>query len=126
MNKKGNHQHIYDLCKDHMHAYVLAEMVDGSHVDGIITGLDNEYVYFAVPMEQESRSSYPVEQHISYMYDHDMRQYWGGYPGPGYGGPGYGYGPGLGYGYGNFPPRRFRRLVLPLAALTALSILPWY
>lgn len=111
MSKKGHYQHIYDLCKEHMHAYVLAEMVDGTQMDGIITGLDDEYVYFAVPMGQESTGLYQ-RAHVPHMSDHD-RQYWGGYPG-------------YGYGYGYYPPRRFRRLVLPIAALAALSLLPWY
>ncbi len=115
MNK--DNQHIYDLCKNHLHAYVMAELNDGSKVDGIITGLDDEYVYLAVPVEGEDRTFSPTTA--------DDRQFGYGFPGYGYGFgygfPGYGYGPGLGH-----PPRRFRRLVLPLAALTALSLLPWY
>ncbi|GAA0593092.1 hypothetical protein GCM10009001_06500 [Virgibacillus siamensis] len=101
-----HYQHIYDQCKDHMHSYVLVELNDGSSFDGIVTGLDNEYVYFAVPLEQDN--GMPHGQH--------HRQFgWGG-----------GYNPGF-YGYGGYHrPRRFRRLILPLAALTALSVLPWY
>lgn len=48
--------------------------------------------------------------------------------GPGYG-PGFGYGPGYGYGYGPGyygPRRRFNRVILPLAAFTALSLLPYF
>ncbi|WP_405196558.1 hypothetical protein [Virgibacillus necropolis] len=103
MNRHYDHQHIYDLCKKHMHAYVLAETSDGKKHDGIITGLDDEYVYIAVPNDQPNHKPSRDEE----------RQF-------GYGYPGYGYG----YGYGR--PRRFNRLILPLAALTALSILPWY
>lgn len=116
-----NYHHMYDQCKKHMHAYVLAETNDGSKVDGIITGLDDEYVYLAVPIGGEG---FHHEAHQ--MYDHSYRQF--GY----HGGYGYGYGPGYGYppyhhgGAGGYPRRRFNRLVLPLAALTALSILPWY
>ncbi|MFB4169762.1 hypothetical protein [Virgibacillus sp. JSM 102003] len=110
-----NFQHMYELCKNHMHSYVLVEMSDGSKVDGIITGLDDEYVYVAVPLGQGD------EQHANaFPSDHQQRQF-----GFGYGYPGYGY-PGYGYGYGFGRPRRFRRLILPLAALTALSVLPWY
>lgn len=111
MKMKDNYNDIYELCKNHMHSYVLAEMVDGSTVDGIVTGLDNEYVYFAVPLDQNQAMPSPDHHH-----DH-TRQFGFGYPGYGYGGYGY-------PGYG--PPRRFRRLILPLAALTALSVLPWY
>lgn len=112
-----NQHHIYDLCKKHMHAYVLAEMVDGTNVDGIITGLDDEYVYFAVPLDPNEQQQMPTYQH--HETSDDYRQFGYGF---GYGGyPGYGFGPGYGYGR-----PRFRRLVLPLAALAALSILPWY
>ena len=104
MKNQHDYNHIYELCKNHMHAYVLAEMVDGTKVDGIVTGLDEEYVYFALPLDvaaETTQQSTPAN-----------RQF-GGY---GYGGYG-------GYGY---PRPRFRRLILPLAALAALSILPWY
>src|SRR5690625_5300494 len=108
MNKKTESNSIYELCKDHMHAYVLAEMVDGTTIDGIITGLDEEYVYFAVPIDYQDDPF-----HHS---DFTQRQFWGGYPGYGY----------PGFGYSGHPRRRFRRLILPLTALAALSILPWY
>src|SRR5690625_640929 len=110
MKKETESNSMYELCKNHMHAYVLAEMVDGTTVDGIITGLDDENVYFAVPIDHLDQSSQKSE--LSY------RQYGGGF-GPGFGYPGYGY---PGYGY---PRRRFNRLILPLTALAALSILPW-
>ncbi|MBY7143093.1 hypothetical protein KFZ56_08490 [Virgibacillus sp. NKC19-3] len=110
MNMNNDYNHIYELCKSHMHSYVLAEMVDGTKVDGIVTGLDNEYVYIAVPIGNGE----PTHNH----HHHDMNRQFG--YGFGYGYPGYGY-----PGYGG-PPRRFNRLVLPLVALTALSVLPWY
>ncbi|GGJ95383.1 hypothetical protein GCM10007063_17350 [Lentibacillus kapialis] len=114
-----NHQHMYELCKQHMHSYVLAEMNDGSQIDGIITGLDEKYVYMAIPLSHGN----------NHMPGCHQRQF--GYGGFGYGYPGYGYsnyGYGYpGYGYGGYGrPKRFNRLVLPLAALTALSVLPWY
>ncbi|WP_249870128.1 hypothetical protein [Oceanobacillus saliphilus] len=105
-------KHMYELCKNHMHSYVLAQTTDGEQFDGIITGLDDEYVYFAVPLDSPESG----EQDYG-----DMRAF--GYPGYGY--PGYGF-PGYGYPPFGRPRRRFRRLVLPLAALAALSILPWY
>ncbi|MFD2042702.1 hypothetical protein ACFSTA_00100 [Ornithinibacillus salinisoli] len=172
------HKHMYDLCKTHMHSYVLAEINDGSQVDGIITGLDDEYVYIAVPIDSTDPSAQTMpqgmmpqgmsqgmpqqgmpqqgipqgmpqqgmpqqgipqgmpqqgmpqqgipqgmpQQGMSQGMRNDDTRYGFGY---GYGYPGYGY---PGYGYPGFygPRRRFRRLVLPLAALTALSVLPWY
>ena len=118
---KNVSKQMYELCKKHMHAYVLVETNDGMVYDGIITGLDDEFVTMAVPNDQNMPSTYPMRE--------EDRQF--GYPGYGFGYPGYGYGssygfPGYGFGYGYGPPRRFRRLVLPLAALTALALLPWY
>lgn len=119
MNNEQGYNKIYDLCKQHMHAYVLAETTDGTSFDGIITGLDDEYVYFAVPISPHE----PMTTQFHYNVD-DSRQfgYYGGYGYPGYGYPGYGY---PYYGYPR-PGYRFRRLVLPLTALAALSLLPWY
>lgn len=115
MTKKTNHKKIYDTCKNHMHAYVLIEMNDGQKYDGIITGLDEQHVYLAVPVG-DMRSD---ERNFNYGSSYGGSYYGGG---PGYGG----YGGGYPYQGGYFPPRRFERLVLPLAALTALSLLPWY
>ncbi|EHS56994.1 hypothetical protein WG8_3264, partial [Paenibacillus sp. Aloe-11] len=39
--------------------------------------------------------------------------------------PPYGYGYGYGYGF-PYGRRRFNRLILPLAALTAIALLPYY
>lgn len=112
---RDDNKHIYDLCKQHMHAYVLVEAKDGTKVDGIITGLDDEYVYMAVPIDQPTQSGHashgPQNEH---GHDGHLR----------YGYPGFGGYPG--YGYGGYPVPRFRRLVLPLIGLTALSLLPWY
>lgn len=114
---KQDYNHIYDLCKNHMHAYVLVELANGAKIDGIVTGLDEEYVYFAVPLDGGNETYERFERTSNRPFGG-----WGGY-GSGYG-PGH---PGHGYhqGYGR-PRPRFRRLVLPLAALAALSILPWY
>ncbi|GLO65647.1 MULTISPECIES: hypothetical protein [Oceanobacillus] len=96
---------MYDQCNEHIHLYVLIQMNDGSQIDGIVTGVDKENVHLAVPIDYSQENN---------SYDH--RVFW-----PGYGGFGY---PGFGYpGYGR---RRFNRLILPLAALTAISVLPWY
>ncbi|RDW19958.1 hypothetical protein [Oceanobacillus chungangensis] len=102
MRANNETKHMYDLCKDHVHAYVYAEFQDGRAVDGIITGLDEEYVYLAVPIEHNQQE----------QGNHDYNRQFGF---PYYGYPGYG-----------IPRRRFDRLILPLAALAAISLLPWY
>ena len=129
MKMKHNYQHMYDLCKQHMHSYVLVESHDGLKVDGIITGVDDEYVYMAVPIEQQT--GYEHWESPSPNHYQNWNRY--GYPGAGYPvGPGFGAGGFGGGGFGGYGgagygrPRRFRRLVLPLAGLAALSLLPWY
>jgi hypothetical protein len=89
------------LCRNHLHRYVRIHTADGRIVDGIIENVDDDHVYLAVPIG-------PGEV--------DMRFYNPFYP-PYYS-PGYFYPP--------YPRRRFRRVVLPLAALIGLSLLPYY
>lgn len=120
MDENKTHKDIYDTCKRHMHSYVLVETTDGFQADGIITGLDEENVYLAVPVDVTQQQGNPVSgQQVT-------PNQFGGYPYYPY--PGYGRDPryGRGYGRGPFPPRRFRRLVIPLAVLATLSLLPWY
>ncbi|WP_138416461.1 hypothetical protein [Aquibacillus sediminis] len=93
-----HHQHMYELCKMHMHANVVAKLNDGTEINGIITGLDQKNVYLSVP----NVGYEPIER----------------------GAPPFGYGYPYPWGYG--PGAGFRRLVLPLTALVALSALPWY
>jgi|HigsolmetaGSP12D_1036236.scaffolds.fasta_scaffold00593_2 hypothetical protein len=86
------------LCEAHMHRYVEIRMHDGRGFDGIVEHIDNEVVCLAVPGAiEETRAFFPFLPFAPY----------GAYPF---------------YPY----PRRFRRLVLPLAGLAALSLLPYY
>ncbi|WP_420795499.1 hypothetical protein [Halalkalibacillus sediminis] len=90
--------HPYNLCKNHMKQYVLIQTVDGQQIEGVIIDLDEDHVYLVTSGEGMERQFYP-----------------------GFGGP-YGYGSGFGYPYGG----GLRRLILPLTAIAALSLLPWY
>ncbi len=108
MNQNQTYKDIYEMCKEHMHSYVLIETTDGLKTDGIITGVDEENLYVAVPLEQN-------EMQMRGNPNPAPNQF-GRYPY--FGGPGYG------FGYGR--PRRFRRLIIPLAFVAALSLLPWY
>ncbi|HZG84697.1 hypothetical protein [Paenibacillus sp.] len=102
------HKHeAVELCKQHMHKYVLIHTTDGLHYDGIITGIDEEHVILAVPAGAAD-AMMPQARALTGYY---------GYPHYGYPYYGYPY-----YGYGG----RFRRLALPLAALAAISLLPYF
>lgn len=121
MNENQSYTDIYETCKRHMHSYVLVETTDGLKTDGIITGLDEENLYLAVPINQTQSQSNPDNPSGQNNPNNPTPSQFGRYPYPGYG-PGFG--PGYGYGYGS--PRRFRRLIIPLTFLASLSLLPWY
>ncbi|OAZ50170.1 hypothetical protein [Paenibacillus polymyxa] len=117
------------LCQQHMYRYVCVWVKDGTMYDGIVEHVDDEKIYLAVPMGGEEMenvnlpyppnncgcgsrayggyASYPPYPPYPYPYP---------YPVPV---PAYAYG----FPYGR---RRFNRLILPLAALTAISLLPYY
>lgn len=117
-----------EACKQHMNKYVLVHTKDGSQYDGIVESMDDEHVYLAVPVG--SPEPMPAQMRalpVPYGYGAFPPGVGYGYPGWGYPGPGYpGFGyPGFGYpgfGYGG----RFRRLAIPLAALAAISLLPYF
>lgn len=123
-------ENIYDLCQQNMNQYVLAHLNDGMKVDGIITAVDGENVILAVPnsisdgqLDRETGAGEEELRNRPYNPYYYGSGYYGGYrPRPGYYG---GYGPAPGY-YGYGGPGRFSRLILPLAAITALSTLPWF
>lgn len=229
-----NKQEAMDLCKKHLHRYVLVHMADGTSYDGIVEHVDDDHVYLAVPVGEAAAmggygdewgppGAYPNAHwpwaananaplhwgaemnapvygganmpapgdwgaHANAPWGAYANAPWGAYanaPAPwganvnapipyaaeanlgpsaggnapaadpnekmasaaanvnapgygeayrpdgfGYGYPGYGYGYGYGFPYYGYPfygpRRRFRRLVLPLFALTALSLLPYY
>lgn len=121
---------MYDVCKNHMHRYVMVQTADQQSFDGIVENVDETNLYLAVPagetMQRDGENEDRLVGGVGLGYGAGV-----GFPGygfPGYGFPGYGY-PGFGYpgyGYPFRPRRRFQRLVLPLAAITALSLLPYY
>lgn len=89
------------MAQTHMHRYVGVKLADGSCYDGVVEHVDEHWLCLAVPG--------PVEP---------VRAF---FPGPAPFIPG-------GFGFSPFYPfpRRFGRLVLPLAALAAVSLLPYY
>lgn len=104
-NKMHTFTNMYSLCKKHMNEFVVIETIDGQKINGKIVGLDNNHVHLDVPVS---------------LYEKAVVGQWGTRNSRIY--PPYPYYP----PYPIYPPGyRFRRLILPLAALVALSALPW-
>jgi hypothetical protein len=97
---RANGSSMHQLCKQHMYYHVIAQTSDGKKVEGIITDLDSKHVYLLVPQDMIPAEEGEEQQASS----EQSRQ-------PYYGGPRY---------------RRFFRQIFPLAALTALSLYPYY
>lgn len=133
---------IHSLCKKHLHRYVLITMRDGMTYDGIIESVESEHVVLAVPATEQMHAApcgcggthhhhhghygqQGQQAQPSYQGQHGAYRPAQPFFGPGFYGPGF-FGPGF-YGPGFFGPRRrFNRVVLPLAALTAISLLPYF
>jgi hypothetical protein len=123
-------QNMHDVCKNHMYRYVMVQTADQQVFDGIVENVDETNLYLAVPtgetMQREDGNEERLYGGVGLGYGAGLGFPGYGYPGygfPGYGFPGYGF---PGYGYPFRPRRRFQRLILPLAAITALSLLPYY
>jgi hypothetical protein len=106
------------LCQKHMHRYVCVWVKDGTMYDGIVEHVDNEKLYLAVPVGEMENVNLPYPSNKCGCGSHAYGGYASYPPAPV---------PGRAFGYG-FPygRRRFNRLILPLAALTAISLLPYY
>ncbi len=99
LNMNVNEQNMYELCKKHLNNYVRVKLNDGNELHGIIVHVDVQTVTIDVPEQAGGMEA-----------------------GGRIGGYGYGF-----YPYGGFYPGfGFRRLILPLAAITALATLPYF
>jgi hypothetical protein len=116
------------VCEQHVHHYVVATTKDGQTYEGIVAKVDDKHVHLAIPMAEEdcgcpsdeSREEENDASGTSGSLENDERQW---YP---HGAHGWGW-PYYHYGYPRpRPRRRFQPFILPLAALTALSVLPYY
>lgn len=98
-----NLQHVYDHTRDakeectrYMYHHVILTTNDGQSFDGIIEKVDDDQVTVLVGED--------IMERENDMYERQFYGY-GGFPGPRY--------------------RRFRRQILPLALLAALSLFPY-
>ena len=118
--QSSTYSHMYSLCNKHMNQYILAQLADGEHVDGIITGVDGDYLYLAIPTSAEQQNTFEPNSpayppyssspssfrqyenaNINGRYEHSSNQSYQ-------------------------PPQRFQRLILPLSVLVTVNALPWY
>jgi small nuclear ribonucleoprotein (snRNP)-like protein len=98
-------RNLHGKCKRYMYHHVVLTTQDGSSFDGIIEGVDDNGVSVLVGEDVMEQERDDLE---------DQRFY-------GYGG----YGDYGGYGRPRRRFRRFRRQFFPIAALAALSLLPY-
>ncbi|MDQ0299880.1 hypothetical protein J2S78_002300 [Salibacterium salarium] len=119
-----NPMQMHHLCKQHIGHLVTVQMNNNEQLQGFIEDVDDNNVYMMVPensnnnnnngMVQGAQMNNMLTKGCGCQSGMNNRQFFGGYGG--YGGyPGGGYYP--------RPRPRYRRLVLPLAALVALSTL---
>ena len=93
---------LYDECKRCMYFHATLKMTDGSEVDGIIENVDPDRIIVLVgedvmePEGENKSEGQSQRQYQHYNYGRPRRRY-----------------------------RRFRRQAYPLAALAALSLLPY-
>ncbi|SFE26318.1 hypothetical protein SAMN05192532_10121 [Alteribacillus iranensis] len=119
-----NKMHMHHLCKQHVGKYVAVQTVNQEQIHGFVEDVDDDHVYMVVPDNNyptgPSNPMHPMTSPHGNMtddstkpYPHNRQYYgyYGGYPG---------------WGYGPAPYSGFRRLVLPLTALVALSTLPYF
>lgn len=122
LDKQETKHDFYSKCWEYIHQPVRVQTKEGLVYEGVIEHVDQNHVYLLIEDNHGTMNVRETQeksrQFFGYGYGNPYYTY--GYPGYGYGGfAGY---PGYYYGY----PRRFSRLVLPLAALTALALLPYY
>lgn len=113
-----NTSNMQQLCQQHLNRRVRAVLCDGKMYEGLVEHVDDQHVYLIIEININVTRSEDEEEESRYFGGY-------GYPpyGPfGYGYPGYGY-PGYGYPWYAYPRYGYGRLILPLAALTALSLL---
>ncbi|WP_100371911.1 hypothetical protein [Bacillus sp. FJAT-45037] len=119
-----NHtQEMQMLCEQYMNQAVHTQLNGQPGYNGVVEYVDNEHLYLMVPVDDngqymdmaymmnEMNGMQPFEQMQPSM-DRQYYPYYPYYQQPFY----YPY-----YGYGR--PRRWNRLILPLAALTAIALL---
>ncbi len=114
----AHNQQLQKHCKKHLHKHVNCQMMDGNVYEGYLEHVDKQNIYLIVevsytqqPNPTQQHNSLKGKQNDSSYTMNQQRQYYGygyGYPYP-YPRPGFG----------------FRRLILPLAFLTALSLVPY-
>jgi len=100
-----NVQDAFVLCSSHMHRYVLVRTTDGGEYDGFVEYVDQEWLYLAVPLSVRETNNERAWYAAAYPYVPFYPPY-----------PGYDY----------YPRRPFGRVIIPLAALAALTLLPYY
>jgi hypothetical protein len=103
----GNERNIYGKCTKYMYHHVMFTMNNGSSFDGIVESVEPDRITVLVGEDTQDPGSLDLANRQYNGYDNDNDDY------------------GYGYGRPRRRYRRFRRQVLPLATIAALSLLPY-
>ncbi|WEG17624.1 hypothetical protein PQ478_03795 [Alkalihalophilus pseudofirmus] len=112
-------QEMQSLCQQYMNQAVHTQMNGQPAYNGVIENVDNEYLYLLVPVDEFGQ----YMDLADLMGDDQQNQMVRSYQDQRY--PYYAYNPYYQpYFYPYYPrPRGWNRLILPLAALTAIALL---
>ncbi len=114
VKKKGEYnmrnEEMMSLCQRYTNYPVNVSLTNGEEFESVIEYVDQENVYVLYPVDQ---NEYPMQitQLEGFHSANEPHRY------------GYGYGYPPPYAYGGFRPYGWRRWVLPLTALAAISLL---
>lgn len=113
MNHK---QHMYSLCQQYKHKPVQIQTADQQVFHGIIEEVDDDNVYLIIPEGQSGWMGMAMDQNMR-QFGYNPYSPYSSYPFSPYS-----------YSYSYYPyyPSPFRRVILPLAALAAISLLPYF
>ncbi len=113
-------QQMKEMCEQHMNQAVTMQ-ANGMNYEGVVEMVDDNHVYMMVPVDEQGQFMSMYEVMAGMQQEQQQQQMMNGQERYGY--PYQPYYPGYYPYYPRPRPYGWRRLVFPLAALTALAIL---
>lgn len=113
-------QQMKEMCEQHINQAVTMQ-ANGMNYEGVVEMVDDNHVYMMVPVDEQGQFMSMYEVMAGMQQEQQQQQMMNGQERYGY--PYQPYYPGYYPYYPRPRPYGWRRLVFPLAALTALAIL---